>query len=59
MTGAGGRREAIYVVVSFAAGPDQVVALDPSLCAPVTTDLLKAADPSGSVRAAVLSALGG
>lgn len=59
VTGAGGRREAIYVVVSFAAGPDQVVALDPSLCAPVTTDLLKAADPSGSVRAAVLSALGG
>ncbi len=56
--GSGARREALSIVVSFAAGPEQVVTLDPNLCAPVTTDLLKAADPSGSVRAAVLSAVG-
>ena len=55
----GSRVETYFVVLRFPAGPDQVIALEPNLCAPVTTDLLKAADPSGSVRAAVVAALAG
>lgn len=51
--------EAFFVVLRYPAGPDQVIALDPSLCEPVTTDLLKAADPGASVRAAVVAALAG